>query len=123
VAGREATLRFRLVDPGGKATVPEPYMGMAAHAVVLRDDASVFVHLHPSGTISMASQQRFHDKLAGAGGTAHAGHAMEAPADPVLAFPYEFPRPGRYRVWVQAKAAGLVRTSAFDVEVGEARPW
>src|SRR5262249_8282546 len=34
----------------------QPYMGMAGHAVVVRDDGSVFIHLHPMGTISTASQ-------------------------------------------------------------------
>jgi hypothetical protein len=88
---------------------------MAAHAVILRDDASVFVHLHPSGTISMASQQRFGDKLAVAAAPDHSAHAS---AETLLAFPYAFPREGRYRVWVQAKAAGVVRTSRFEVRVG-----
>jgi len=116
VAGREVGLRFRLVGADGQPAVPEPYMGMAGHAVILRDDASVFVHLHPSGTISMASQQRFGTKVALAAPSDHAAHV--AARDPFLAFPYSFPREGRYRIWVQAKASGLVRTSVFDFAVG-----
>jgi len=34
-------------------------MGMAGHAVVERSDGSVFVHLHPMGTVALASQQAF----------------------------------------------------------------
>ena len=49
VADREMTLRFRVADVDGAAAVLEPYMGMLSHAVVLRDDGSVFIHLHPDG--------------------------------------------------------------------------
>ena len=34
-----------------------------------------------------------------------------------LTFPYEFPKPGRYRIWVQAKPDRRVLTGTFDVDV------
>jgi len=114
-AKTEQALRFRLIDPQGAMVAPEPYMGMAAHAVITRDDGSVFVHLHPSGTISMASRMLFESDSKGAAADPHAGH--HPAVDPVLSFPYEFPQPGRYRMWVQAKAAGVVRTGAYDLIV------
>jgi hypothetical protein len=44
--------------------------------------------------------------------------AHEAPAaSSDLEFPFAFPRPGRYGVWVQVRVAGLVRTAAFVAQV------
>ena len=49
VAGKDARLRFTLRDAAGKPLTVEPYMGMAAHAVVVRDDGSVFDAPAPDG--------------------------------------------------------------------------
>ena len=124
--GQALTLRFQLVDSAGKPAAVEPYLGMPAHAVVTRRDGAVFIHLHPMGTFSMASQQSFAlrdrgDTLAGgrlkpdavAAATAHAMGASDGRAS----FVYEFPKPGAYRIWVQMKHAGRVLTGAFDAEV------
>ena len=47
---------FSLLDPSGK---PAPdmalYMGMLGHAAFVKTDGSVFAHVHPSGTVSMAA--------------------------------------------------------------------
>ena len=48
VTGREAALRFEVRNADGAPSSIQPYMGMAGHAVVAKDDGSVFVHLHPS---------------------------------------------------------------------------
>ena len=87
-------------------------MGMAAHLLIAGRDGSVFAHLHPSGSISMAAMQRF----AGDGADPHAGHAM--PLDSRIAVPYAFPKAGAYRLFVQVKRDGMVQTAAFDLDVG-----
>ncbi len=47
---------FSLLDPKGK---PAPdmalYMGMVGHAAFVKVDGTVFAHVHPSGTVSMAA--------------------------------------------------------------------
>ncbi|HWS71264.1 MAG TPA: hypothetical protein VN605_04090, partial [Thermoanaerobaculia bacterium] len=114
VANRDTDLRFRV---GGKI---EPYMGMLGHAVVVADDFSVFVHLHPMGSISMATQQKFleRDRKAEHSAPAHEMAAMPMPAGDTVSFPFAFPKPGRYRIWVQTKVNGAVVTGVFDRVVG-----
>ena len=83
-AGEEARLRFEVTPPPDDDAPLEPYMGMLGHAVVVEDDASVFVHLHPMGSISTAAQIRL-------GG----GMAMNAaPAGNTIAFPLFVPGAG-----------------------------
>ncbi len=128
----EGELRFAIADGNGAPARLEPYMGMMGHAAVRRLDAAVFAHLHPVGSISMASQE----VLARAGpdggsaGDPHAGHAMHDPhaahrapskADAEVSFPFEFPKTGPYRIWVQVKVAGEVLTGVFDVQVRSVR--
>jgi hypothetical protein len=114
VSGREVELAFTVRDAAGAPAPLEPYMGMLAHAAVLRADGSVFVHLHPMGTISMAALD--------------AAGASTASADPMagmdhrtphgrVSFPYAFPKPGPYRIWVQVRIGGEVRTGVFDLLV------
>jgi hypothetical protein len=133
VAGRPAPLRFTITDLEGNPVELEPYMGMPAHAVVMRDDRSVFIHLHPSGTVPMAAKRSFDLRTAtdtvpgtlsrrvtatdSAASLAHAGMTLGN----VVSFPYAFPNAGKYRIWVQVKRAGRVVTGAFDAEVIEAR--
>lgn len=128
VSGVPARLQFTITNRDGTAAVLEPYMGMPAHAVVARDDGSVFVHLHPSGTISMASQMAFAMRQPGdsvrgrlgrriteAGEMPMAGHGSTT--SNIVSFPYAFPKPGQYRVWVQVRQAGEVFTGAFHASV------
>ena len=145
VAGRELELRFTVTGPDGRPASLQPYMGMASHAVIARDDGAVFVHLHPAGTIAMASQLVFAlrqpgDTVRGRLGqriaaeerrTEHGAVPCGTPVDTmhqgglpaacsVVSFPYAFPQPGAYRLWVQVKRDGRVLTGAFDAQVAAA---
>jgi hypothetical protein len=104
---------------GNPAQDMQPYMGMAGHAEFVRSDLSVFAHLHPAGSVSMAALE-----LAQAGLTNAAPSAPDEmmsmpmpPSDPLrpeVRFPYGFPQPGDYRIFVQIKRAGRVETGVFD---------
>ncbi len=122
--------RFRVEDEQGQpASDIQPYMGMAAHAAIVKSDASVFVHLHPSGSVSMAAYEIAQANLPGGiqtGGIQNsdggmAGMAMPAASapkfGPEISFPYGFPKPGLYRIFVQIKRAGEIQTGIFEANV------
>jgi hypothetical protein len=124
VAGRAVNLEFTVRGPRNVILPVQPYLGMAGHAVVVREDASVFVHLHPMGSMSMAALQAF--ELRNRGDTTAEGRLVDAhdamPMDSGslpgrFSFPFAFPQPGRYRVWVQVKRSGRVYTGDYEVTV------
>ena len=125
VAGAPAPLSFTVREPDGRPASLEPYLGMPGHAVVARDDGAVFIHLHPLGTVSPAAPWSigWFNGRSGAIGSRIAAEdsAMAAMMHSVpggrISFPYAFPQPGRYRIWVQVKRDGRVRTAAFDAQV------
>jgi hypothetical protein len=124
VVGHPGALRFALRSATGDSVRVEPYLGMTGHAVVVRRDGGVFIHLHPSGTGTLASELAF--TLRDRGDTTPDGRlrladatmpmASEQPLSE-LSFPYAFPSAGAYRVWVQFRVRGRVRTAAWDVDV------
>jgi hypothetical protein len=120
-------LKFRVVTKDGELATLEPYMGMLAHLIISRDDGAVFTHLHPAGSISVASQQVFRLRAGEKALKRISPEMMEklcqVPSADMLrqtiAFPYEVPRPGRYKIWLQVKALGQNRTAAFEVTVAD----
>ena len=137
--------RFTLLDPTGQpATDMQPYLGMAGHAAFVKTDGSVFAHTHPDGSAAMPAMM-----LANAGSNmgdmdrrnAEAMADMNAPGntgmggvnaqdpgkspdplDPIVEFPYGFPSPGRYRIFIQMKHGKTVETGVFDAQVAAATP-
>jgi hypothetical protein len=114
---------FSLLAPDGK---PAPdtalYMGMLGHAAFVKVDGTVFAHVHPSGTVSMAAlmMAAAQNQPAGAKPDAMPGMDMspakaEAARMPnTVGFPYGFPTAGSYRIFVQMKHGQIIETAAFD---------
>jgi hypothetical protein len=125
VAGRATSLRFVVRDADGSLTRLEPYMSMLGHVAIRRDDGAIFTHLHPAGSLSLAAQQVFQLRAGDKPPKRITPEMMEQLCQPPggdrpqqpLTFPYEFPKPGRYRIWVQVKAGGQVQTGVFDANV------
>jgi hypothetical protein len=114
------SFKFRVEEKDGSpARNLEPYMGMAAHAEVVSSDLSVFAHIHPAGSVSMAALELAQAGLPGAGrsGMSMPMASASGPLPAEFSFPYGFPRPGEYRIFVQVKRAGKVQTAAFDALV------
>lgn len=122
-AGEPVLFRFRLTDAAGNA--PEDmalYMGMPGHAAFVKTDGTVFAHVHPTGSVSMAAFMLAQQSQAGSGsnemnmpGMNHTAHTAALPNE--VSFPYGFPRPGRYRIFVQMKHGNIIETGIFDADV------
>ena len=109
-AGQPYWFRFRIEDKDGKpATDLEPYMSMAGHAVFLSTDGNIFAHVHPAGSVSMAAVSLAEGPSPKAA-MENMGHNIPAAE---VSFPYGFPQPGEYRIFVQVKRGEKVETGAF----------
>lgn len=93
VAGREARLAFTVTRVGAPVTDLQPYLGAFGHLVSLRDGDLAYLHTHPE-----------QDARAGDRG------------GPVIRFSTEFPTAGSYRLFLDFRTGGAVRTVAFTVE-------
>lgn len=111
VAKRLTMFTFRVEEGTGKpATDLELYMGMPGHAIFIRTDRQVFAHVHPSGSAPMAALQL---SMPSTMSHLHSGGLLP----PTVSFPYGFPEPGDYRIFVQVKRSGRIVTNAFDAHV------
>ncbi|MBF6619144.1 MAG: hypothetical protein ITG02_02820 [Patulibacter sp.] len=101
-AGRVTTLRFAAVRDGQPLDALEPYLGAKGHLVALREGDLGYLHVHPT-------EGAAHDHGAGADAAPHANETS---------FAATFPTAGRYRLFLQFKVDGRVRTVDYTVEVG-----
>jgi hypothetical protein len=132
---RDATIRVRVTEATGAVATLTPWLGMAGHAIVVRTDGQVFMHLHPMGSASMAARDRLARReagdttLYGEQQPASAMHSMPGHVMPMdssatatlpgdITFPVAFPSAGQYRVFVQVRRRNQqIETAAMDVMV------
>ncbi|HYE97020.1 MAG TPA: hypothetical protein VD962_12500 [Rubricoccaceae bacterium] len=116
MAGQDVTLAFHLSDARGDVRDIEQFLGAGGHVVVIPEGAGDFLHVHPV----------VGEGHAGHGPTApgHAAHAPPAHGEeqphtygPLLRFATAFPRPGRYKLWLQVQRAGRVHALPFVLDV------
>jgi hypothetical protein len=88
-AGHSAGLTFTVRREGRPVTDLDPYLGTGGHLVVLREGDLAYLHVHPAGTSS------------------HSSRAI----GPDLGFVTEVPSPGRYRLFLDFRHGGAVRTA------------
>jgi len=102
-AGRETPLTFAVSRDGQPFERLEPYLGANGHLVALREGDLGYLHVHPTENGSGHA----HDD----GSKPTEAHANEVP------FAATFPTAGRYRLFLQFKTDGEVRTVAYTLEV------
>jgi hypothetical protein len=132
---RPVMLQFKTSEADGRPAALESYLGMRGHLALRRYDGSVFTHLHPGGSASMAAMQlavfRVEGKLPLKAAFGADDPICQLPAATEreqgwisgnqvadgISFPYAFPRPGSYRLWVQVKVRGELLTGVYDLDV------
>ena len=119
--------RFRLLNARSMpAHDMQFYMGMLGHAAFVKTDGTTFAHIHPTGSVAMASFMLAQNQLGENSpmnmsgdmpGMDHSAHAAMESLPNEVTFPYGFPSPGRYRIFVQMKHGETVETGVFDADV------
>ncbi|HLS78625.1 MAG TPA: hypothetical protein VK083_17740 [Nocardia sp.] len=94
-AGAATTVTLSVARDGQPVTDLEPYLGAYGHLVALRAADLAYLHVHPEG---------------------HPGDG-ETPAGPGITFTVTAPSPGDYRLYLDFKHRGEVRTAEFTVSV------
>jgi len=93
---------------------------MMGHAAFVKTDGTVFAHVHPTGSVSMAAlmlAEKQNPAVTSSEGMDMAGMSMpdrSASMPNEVSFPYGFPVTGRYRIFVQMKHGARVETGVFD---------
>ena len=128
-SGENIDLQFQVMK-NGKPAVLEPYISMGGHAALLKKDQTVFVHIHPIGTISMASQEMFQESYVqnivdqddicffGFVNDSTDNNYSNISPNGEVSFPsINLDNTGEYGLWVQVKSDGEVITQKFDFEI------
>jgi hypothetical protein len=114
-ASSETELTFAVTRAGQPAENLEDYLGAKGHLVALREGDLAYLHVHPIARGEQGAspaEDGGHDD----------GHANEQGDDAMtdaheVSFAATFPSAGRYRLFLQFKTDGEIRTVAYTMEV------
>ncbi|MFI7076271.1 hypothetical protein ACIBO1_03130 [Micromonospora sp. NPDC049903] len=95
--GRSSTLTLTVERDGVPVTDLEPYLGAYGHLVALRQGDLAYLHVHPEGVPDDGRTE----------------------PGPRVSFATEFPSAGAYRLYLDFRHGGVVRTAEFTVHVGD----
>ncbi|CCH30081.1 hypothetical protein ABZ816_31570 [Actinosynnema sp. NPDC047251] len=96
VPGKASPLRVTVSRDGAPVTDLQPYLAAYGHLVALRHSDLAYLHVHPEGAPD---------------------DGKTAPG-PEISFVAEVPTAGTYRLFLDFRHAGAVRTAEFTVEAG-----
>ncbi|MFE0786152.1 hypothetical protein [Streptomyces mutabilis] len=96
--GKAGELKLRVSRDGEPVTDLQPYLGAYGHLVALRSGDLAYLHVHPNG---------------------EPGDGATRPG-PEISFTATAPSAGTYRLFLDFRHQGEVRTAAFTVRVGPA---
>ncbi len=97
--GRSGELRLNVAKDGKPVTDLQPYLGAYGHLVALRSGDLAYLHVHPNG---------------------EPGDGATKPG-PEISFTATAPSAGTYRLFLDFRHEGRVRTAAFTVEAGKGK--
>ncbi|ABW15096.1 secreted protein [Parafrankia sp. EAN1pec] len=96
IGGQASPLTLTVHKDGQPVTDLEPYLGAYGHLVALREGDLAYLHVHPNGE--------------------------DTSAGPDIPFVADVPTEGRYRLFLDFRHDGVVRTAEFTVPTGPSVP-
>lgn len=122
-AGEELMLNFFVKDAQTNQPVTDlqNYLGALAHFVVISEDTTKFLHVHPMEGGEMKKGDMKHSEMQH-GNMKHDGMQMDKDGvmnKPTVRAHTTFPKAGLFKLWAQFQRNGKVITVPFVVRVGE----
>lgn len=116
--GRQEMIHVHIAKDGVPATDLHPYLGVAAHAVLVQARDESYVHAHSMSEDSMAQMNMDEDAMAHMPAPAQSDAALIGP-DSMLHVTLR--EPGEYKLWLQFRGGKDLYVAPFVV-VGEQKP-
>lgn len=123
----EINLNFQMLDMNNNPVILEPYIQMGGHGAIIDSTGNVFIHIHPIGTISMASQELYDKEYDlqksgicyfGLPDTTIKNYTKDSFINSFLSFPpIIIDKTGKYFMWIQGKSNNEIITEKFEFNI------